>query len=431
MSDKSLLSYINYRQSTMAHHFQSDAEMTFQLVALLALLAFVIYFYTSPQTSNTHKLIDPNECRSIITAGKHPNGLPNHLIPLASRALPNKRLKIAFGIRNAFTTVDEAYAKQFVVLAKNLVNLSSMDWNKLSGALRTAVRIWTNNQEWVKLTSIIQALSLRIILLVLFGYGDGLTDHANANGRLVDLAEEINRVWMRTKNTHVIPRFEDNIELQGCLAAIFPNSNFSKPEDNPLNLILPGFETLWRVAFRMFLEIAFTTGRQHPEWADMLIAFSDNPNKLQFARTDSKNHISPEHLVNEALRLYPPTRRVYRAFKTSYNADIETLSADIEGCHTSSNIWGPDAMVFNPGRWTNLTSQQRQAFLPFGNAPFICPAKPVFGPKVIALLVGCLVKELRGGMWRIEGGGVDVVEGCTGRLSNERGAYHDMYLVRK
>lgn len=121
----------------------------------------------------------------------------------------------------------------------------------------------------------IQAPSLRVILSVFFMIR--LSDSDDANGYLVDLAEAINRAWMGTKNTDVIPRFEDNIELQECLATIFPDSNFSDPEKNPLNLILPGFETLWRVVFMLFLEITFTTGRTHPEWADMLITFANNP----------------------------------------------------------------------------------------------------------------------------------------------------------
>lgn len=67
--------------------------------------------------------------------------------------------------------------------------------------------------------------------------------------------------------------------------------------------------------------------------------------------------------------------------------------------------------------------------MPFGSTPFVCPAKPTFGPRIIGLLVGALLRELRGsGEWRVEGG-VDVV-GCGGRLRNERGVYDDMYLVK-
>lgn len=65
--------------------------------------------------------------------------------------------------------------------------------------------------------------------------------------------------------------------------------------------------------------------------------------------------------------------------------------------------------------------------MPFGSTPFVCPAKPTFGPRVIGLLVGVLLRGLRGGDWRVEGG----VEGFGGRLRNERGAYDDMYLVKR
>lgn len=402
------------------------------LLALTALITIItyVYIYTSLKTSKLHQPTaqEPSLCRSRIAAETLPNGVRNHLTPYSSRAFSNNKIKTAFGIKNAFTSADEVYVKGFVDHARGLVNLSSAEWNEVSAVSSDAVRPWISGRGTrIKLTSMVQALTMRVNLLVSFRQ----RSDNDADSHLVNLTETINRVWMESKKTDTIPRLEENTELQECLSAIFPDHDFTDPEKNPLNIILPGFETLWRVVFRMFLEIAFTTGRRHPEWGDMLIAFADNPTKSQFTRMH--HGFSPEHLVNEALRLYPPTRRVYSAFKFSPDHEPPVIiSANLEACHTAAVIWGTDAMVFNPARWTRLTSQQKQAFMPFGSAPFVCPAKPVFGPRVIALLVGALVRGVRGGDWRVEAEGVDVVEELgVGKLSNERGAYDNLYLMRE
>jgi len=104
------------------------------------------------------------------------------------------------------------------------------------------------------------------------------------------------------------------------------------------------------------------------------------------------------NIARESLRLYPPTRRVRRAYRTSSGEEYEA-AADIEGMHRDTYPWDSDALDCNPERWTEERCElkwQNQWFLAFGATPFRCPAKrdfdnvPSFGVAMIALLVGVL-----------------------------------------
>ena len=106
-----------------------DLSYIYASVALGCISLGIFIFWTriyslrpvlmGPQFSQTRKL---DSCCTII-AGKLPSGEENLLSPLESRAIPNDRLKIAFGISNTFTSTDEEQAKQFVTEARKLINL--------------------------------------------------------------------------------------------------------------------------------------------------------------------------------------------------------------------------------------------------------------------------------------------------------------------
>src|SRR5438045_194821 len=93
-------------------------------------------------------------------------------------------------------------------------------------------------------------------------------------------------------------------------------------------------------------------------------------------------------------------RRVRRAFKGSQSDDVRIFAADVEASHTDPWIWDRDPTKFLPARWNSLTKDQKKSFMPFGCGPFVCPAKQVFGPWIIALLVGALAKGYKG--WHLD-----------------------------
>lgn len=71
--------------------------------------------------------------------------------------------------------------------------------------------------------------------------------------------------------------------------------------------------------------------------------------------------------------------------------------------------------------------------MPFGKKPFECPAKPVFGPRMIALIVGTLVAVFDGkGNWILECADEEVAEELRvgKRLRLDRESYTDVLLRR-
>lgn len=426
---------------------------------------------------NNHRFTsqDPPTCRLII-AGK-PLEFNNEQYrtsnPNESKAIPNHQLKVSFGIDNSFTREHSHHAASFVSIAKSRIYLSSQDWFDISHYARTTAQNWINNgfsnlgqdcgpmsdrvQTKVSrfnVADLVQVLTMRMVLHRMF---KKTNQEEISDLNILSLAKSINRVWISSKNTEKkVPRFEDDAQLQQAIFDVFKLRDID-PGNNPLDLILPSFETMWRVVLRAALEIGLRTGTEHPAWRKAIVAFSMAPTKDQFEElpssspptsTSSSSKLehqgekgcvgtpSAKHLMLEALRLYAPTRRVHRAYLCPRNPALyEILSADIEGCHLRPDIWGDDASKFNPSRWLSLTPAQKEAFMPFGSAPFQCPTNHTFGPRMIGLLVGALLEALDSLLtvrWILECEDETVLGHLkTGeRLRPDRSSYGDLYLTR-
>lgn len=107
--------------------------------------------------------------------------------------------------------------------------------------------------------------------------------------------------------------------------------------------------------------------------------------------------------------------------------------ADIESLHIDEGIWGVNALKFVPERWNEISDLQEKAFMPFGNKPFVCPAKPVFGPRVIALVVGALLAVFEDDDWGLDYDNPQIEEELSvgARLSLERNQYTNIVLRRR
>ncbi|KAK6922216.1 Cytochrome P450 [Dillenia turbinata] len=103
----------------------------------------------------------------------------------------------------------------------------------------------------------------------------------------------------------------------------------------------------------------------------------ENPNSDGIARLKMMNMI-----INESLRLYPPvislprkTRREARVGKLIFPADLN-FSIPVLALHHDPKIWGADALVFKPERFSEgvakATNNNIFAFLPFGLGPRNC-----------------------------------------------------------
>jgi hypothetical protein len=412
------------------------------LYLILFILILFVLFYGRCYRSNEKpaEFRTTPECRAIIDGSQFPDARKNQLTCLKAKALPNQPLKRAFGIKNAFTTGNEAEAKDFVENVRRSIEVSAVDWHGLAGTLHCMLEsIIEENRDGarvkVTLTPTVQALVLRASFWNLFQMGE---DAHLENKHLADLGEIINSTWMRMKEERVL-EFKDNIVLQARLSAVFANHktdiNILEPASNPLKLILPSFETVWRIVLRLFIMLHC---HENEDYKRTLLEFVRNPTLTQ-SRLRPDNGVSVEFLVKEALRLYPPTRRIRRAFQfpgSDPNNRISNIArANVEACHLSKEVWGPDALEYKPARWSKTSSVQRQSFLAFGGPPFLCPASHAFGPMVIGLLVGVML-DVFGNK---NGDGEEWVLGSDNkrdmsevhsreRLRNERDAYGGLLL---
>lgn len=386
------------------------------------------------------------DCLAIIEATQSPDARKNRLTQHEARARPNQALQRAFGIQNAFTMRNATDAKEFVREARALISASAVDWHDLSRALSSMVRdldwalsdndLSANGRTRVTLAPVVRALALKVSLSVLFKMREVVDDE---NRQLVGLGNIIHGSWMAMKSgSGKIADFKDNIILQVRLAAVFAKreikmnvENIRGHRSNPLNLIIPGFETLWRVVLRLFIVLYDQEGYKH-----ILLDFVQSPTPTQFKLELGQERISAEFVVKEALRLYPPTRRIRRLYQFVDSSSSETFAADVEAYQLDTAVWGADALQFKPDRWkkTSGAAGENRRLLAFGSRPFLCPASQDFGPMAIGLLVGVLLGVFGGNgvQWVLgSDNAVEMEELHSGeRLRNERSSYEGVFLER-
>jgi hypothetical protein len=447
-----------------------------------------------PAGSGDERVSDPHLCRQLIEGKLTQGSKSNRLSLLHSRAVPNGRLRTAFAINNAFTSSDTALVQGFVREARRRIKLKTEEWPELTPMLVDTARRWILvgfatgglesgsrdrgliNQPGIfcsvklNITSLVQALTLKAILATVL---KAETKECPSDLDILLLAQQINRGWIQSKkdiwaggDSTGMLNFEDNGPLKASLNAVFSQAEHG---ENPLNFLLPSFETMWRVVLRALLELKFQSGRENPEWAKGIMSFCRDVTKAGFERRPSLragpkttaviegdsqfNHAetpSARDIVMEALRMYPPTRRIYRAYEWDdpsasgepgpvCDPDVpsrmqhQTAAADIEACHLRTDIWGSNAANFDPTRWMNTTLAQNHAFMPFGYGVCECPAKAVFGPWMIAILVGALLSALDDDDgWTLWCADHHVMRrlATKERLRLERDAYDNLEVIR-
>ncbi|KAI1332154.1 cytochrome P450 [Xylariaceae sp. FL0255] len=117
--------------------------------------------------------------------------------------------------------------------------------------------------------------------------------------------------------------------------------------------------------------------------------------------TPSYEEINGLHYLNnfvrEILRLYSP-EGVYIPKGTQIDLHMPIM-------HLSTQVWGPDAEVFNPDRWDKLTGDAANpyAFQAFAQGPRMCPGRNMAIIQIKATLIELLSKWQFLGIERWEG----------------------------
>jgi len=182
----------------------------------------------------------------------------NIISKVQSRAYPNQRLVRTFGIHSAFTTINENYRKDFRSHANGKITLEDGKWKTIANLAKQlvgeAIPQPGNDIANMRLDSLRQSITLKISLHVLFDIDPLMLD----DELTVRIAESIKFLWTESKSTNNPPD-ADQERLRKALGFILPGVK-SNARQNPLNLILPTYETMWRVALFCFIEVTFRQG---------------------------------------------------------------------------------------------------------------------------------------------------------------------------
>ena len=317
--------------------------------------------------------------------------------------------------------------QQVAIFAKDLVGEAITPSNPATVSQPTSVT----------LDSLIHSVCLKIVLHVLFDRNPRKLDDES----IVTITESINTLWIQSKDEQE-PSEADKSTLQEALEKFFPRRDLSNNRESPLNLIIPSYETLWRVVLAGFLRVTFVR-KASPTWRSALEQFFANPTiaaRKEFVHDLEGIPVSVDHLVKETLRLWPSVKRVRRQLHMDDRPGPEDVAADIEACQRNREVWGADAQCFVPSRWIAARNEAQNSYMAFGVSPFVCPAKGEFGPMMIGILVAAFTHHMSSEKWHLKSGegSPDAVQHGLEKallgeepLVSDRSTYEGIRIVRK
>jgi hypothetical protein len=188
-------------------------------------------------------------------------------------------------------------------------------------------------------------------------------------------------------------------KLRQMAAASHDDTPIGASANSPLNIIMPAYETMWRVVFFALMEVYVRPMLQpvcDQSYLPALIA--DAQSLMQTPTSPISQHRTLEAFIKETLRLYPPTKRVHRSFMQDEElpACVENFASrvDLEHIHRDSAIWGANSTQFRPLRFFKLSEDQRAAYMPFSQGPLKCIAKEKFAVPMAALIVSAFLIKM-------------------------------------
>jgi hypothetical protein len=367
--------------------------MELWIIYILPVLAMLVVHYGLKRSRRYPSRY--NTVQSIQQFLEPTNGKLSHL--LHSRALANGRLINAFNIRSTFVSGDKDVRDQFNRLCRLTMNASvEGGWNAWKNIASDATNLAVPDVE-IRLDDFFCAITFMTATVGLLGANPasiGVADAANA-------ARTITHYWVLSK-LHNPPKLPAPIS-QYIERIIRDRERFP----NPIELVLPTVEPLWRL-----IAVTFIYGYDDPGIRKSFAAFYEDPTAATYNAYDG-NIPSVNFVIQEALRLHPPICRISRAEWTlpfpfnNYSASIlgvlggfiqpakTFLAADIEAVQKSS-VWGEDAHMFQPMRHSpnNLSSAQKETLMAFGHGKMKCIARD-WAPMAVAIIAAAALDAIQ------------------------------------
>ncbi|KAL1681054.1 hypothetical protein EV122DRAFT_288341 [Schizophyllum commune] len=381
--------------------FVTTNTLLYALASCAFLYALLVLIRRHLQQSNAllraaHRILDPPHS----TAADR----------LRARALPNARLERAFSLSNTFVRPDAVTHDNFVRTAGRFLS-RARDWDALRATADVSTEAaFRNAGKVTAYGEFIQEVTLRYVLAGLLDVGT-LTGSADESGLLQRVAALITELWVRSKHERV--RDDKRLdELNAALRELVPDA---EAFPSPLDWVIPTWETMWRVVAVAIAHTVDDAGAR-----DALLAFYKETTPARYTHRIDIGAPAVSDVIDEALRLYPPTRHIYRiADKPSFLGTLlprflisflhlpthttRTEAADIEGIQRSPVWHAPDAwdpIRHSPSR---RTAEQAATMLAFGHGRNACVAR-TWAPMAAGILVAAVLRTLGDRQWEIERG---------------------------
>ncbi|KAF9233432.1 hypothetical protein BU15DRAFT_53915 [Melanogaster broomeanus] len=308
---------------------------------------------------------------------------------LQARAVPNQRLVHAFGLSSSFVSNDPKVHKDFGTTARSLIAGVGMKDRVLLHTTEESVIRFLPEQR-IDYDTFMQCVIFWVILVGLFKVDPDTLHHRD----VVYVTDIINKRWTDSKTKDPMAMRQDE-----SLREITEHINGWVTErdqyPNPLNFILPAYETMWRL---VAVAVAHVYRCRGNTLHHTVIAFAENPTEEQFQTFPEEGQLpSMQSIMLECLRLHPPTRHIGRAsevpwWKKPFVPSIEI--ADIEAVHLS-DAYGENTSEFNPMRFHPSHTHGRPELYAFGHGKLSCVAA-TWAPMAAALMVAKIIEHMEG-----------------------------------
>lgn len=364
------------------------------LLLLSAVAPLVFYIF------HAHFRKRPSDVICLTTAdGIHKLLQDNISKQLRARASPNERLLRAFNITGStFTSpcVDIHQGFKRDSLRKLRIINFKHNGERIRDDVDKVIQAYLfQNSNLLEYDAFIQSVTFVAVLIIFFDHS------ATSIPELSDVkfvTQSINILWVASKKIGFEGDPNRLDKVNNVLKKLIPTSTSDPFRGAPLELILPAYETLWRVVAHAFPYVWDNEGLTQSFkrlYADPAFEQFNSPNG---------RGISAHNVVQEVLRLHPPTKRIkrVRAAPPSLRQGIlSTLgikgkkrnvifSLDIESLQQSA-VWDPLPHEFCPERHRTLSAQQRLAYMPFGAGTLKCIAYSD-APYFTGIILACLAK---------------------------------------